>query len=327
MNVPVAFTSINPNANYKESDMEKVVIIGAGAAGLTAAIYTARANLSPLVIEGMQPGGQLTTTNDVENYPGFPDGIDGTEMMDKFKVQAERFGARFLQYDAVEKADFSERPFKLKMMAGDDIEAKTVIIATGATAKYLGLESEQKFMGRGVSACATCDGAFYKDVPIVVVGGGDTACEEAIFLTRFASKVTLVHRRDQLRASKIMAERAINNHKIEIAWNSVVDEILGDDSGVTGVRLKNVKTDELTEIPASGYFSAIGHKPNTDAFIGQLDTDEVGYLIADGVKTKIEGVYAAGDVSDAIYRQAVTAAGTGCAAALEAERFLEAQGE
>ncbi len=306
--------------------MENVVIIGAGAAGLTAAIYTARANLNPLVIEGMQPGGQLTTTNDVENYPGFPDGIDGTEMMDKFKAQAERFGARFMQYDAVETADFSERPFKLKMMAGDDIAAQTVIIATGATAKYLGLESEQKFMGRGVSACATCDGAFYKDVPIVVVGGGDTACEEAIFLTRFASKVTLVHRRDQLRASKIMAERAMNNHKIEIAWNSVVDEILGDDSGVTGVRLKNIKTDETTEIPAAGYFSAIGHKPNTDAF-GQLDKDEVGYLIADGVKTKVEGVYAAGDVSDAIYRQAVTAAGTGCAAALEAERFLEAQGE
>jgi len=247
-------------------------------------------------------------------------------MMDKFKAQAERFGARFMQYDAVETADFSERPFKLKMMAGDDIAAQTVIIATGATAKYLGLESEQKFMGRGVSACATCDGAFYKDVPIVVVGGGDTACEEAIFLTRFASKVTLVHRRDQLRASKIMAERAMNNHKIEIAWNSVVDEILGDDSGVTGVRLKNIKTDETTEIPAAGYFSAIGHKPNTDAF-GQLDKDEVGYLIADGVKTKVEGVYAAGDVSDAIYRQAVTAAGTGCAAALEAERFLEAQGE
>lgn len=306
--------------------MEKVVIIGAGAAGLTAAIYCARANLAPLVIEGMQPGGQLTTTNDVENYPGFPEGIDGTAMMDKFKAQAERFGARFMQYDAVESADFSERPFKLKMMAGDDIETLTVIIATGATAKYLGIESEQKFMGRGVSACATCDGAFYKNVPIVVVGGGDTACEEAIFLTRFASKVTLVHRRDELRASKIMADRAMNNHKIEIVWDSVVDEILGDDSGVTGVRIKNVKTDETNEIPASGYFSAIGHKPNTDPFVGQLDMDDVGYLITDGVKTKIKGVYAAGDVSDAIYRQAVTAAGTGCAAALEAERLLETEG-
>lgn len=306
--------------------MEKVVIIGAGAAGMTAAIYTARANLAPLVIEGMQPGGQLTTTTEVENFPGFPDGIDGTELMDKLKAQAERFGAKFLQYDAVAKADFSERPFKLEMMAGDPIEAKTVIIATGATAKYLGIESEQKFMGRGVSACATCDGAFYKDVPVVIIGGGDTACEEAMFLTRFASKVTLVHRRDQLRASKIMAERTVNHEKIEMAWNSVVDEILGDDSGVTGVRIKNVETGETTDVPASGYFSAIGHKPNTEAF-EQLDMDEVGYLVADGVKTKYEGVYAAGDVSDAIYRQAVTAAGTGCAAALEAERFLEAQGE
>ncbi|VGO20956.1 thioredoxin-disulfide reductase [Pontiella sulfatireligans] len=306
--------------------MENVVIIGAGAAGLTAAVYAARANLAPLVIEGMQPGGQLTTTTEVENFPGFPDGIDGTELMDKFKAQAERFGAKFLQYDAVQKADFSKRPFKLEMMAGDPIEAKTVIIATGATAKYLGIESEQKFMGRGVSACATCDGAFYKDVPIVVVGGGDTACEEAMFLTRFASKVTLVHRRDELRASKIMADRTVNHSKIEMAWNSTIEEILGDDTGVTGVRIKNVKTGETTDIEAKGYFSAIGHKPNTDAF-KQLDMDEVGYLIADGVKTKYEGVYAAGDVSDAIYRQAVSAAGTGCAAALEAERFLEAQGE
>jgi len=307
--------------------MEKVVIIGSGAAGLTAAIYAARANLEPLVIEGMEPGGQLTTTNDVENYPGFPDGIDGTEMMDKFKAQAARFGAKFLQYDAVAKADFSERPFKLEMMVGEPIEAKTVIIATGATAKYLGLESEQKFLGRGVTACATCDGAFYKDVPVVVIGGGDTACEEATFLTRFASKVTLIHRRDQLRASKIMADRAINHEKIEIAWNTTVEEVLGDDSGVTGIRVKNVKTGEISEIECSGYFSAIGHKPNTEAFAEQLETDDVGYLITDGVKTKIKGVYAAGDVSDAIYRQAVTAAGTGCAAALEAERLLESEGD
>jgi len=307
--------------------MENVVIIGSGAAGLTAAIYAARANLEPLVIEGMEPGGQLTTTNDVENYPGFPDGIDGTEMMDKFKAQAARFGAKFLQYDAVAKADFSERPFTLEMMAGDPIEAKTVIIATGATAKYLGLESEQKFLGRGVTACATCDGAFYKDVPVVVIGGGDTACEEATFLTKFASKVTLIHRRDQLRASKIMADRAINHEKIEIAWNTVVEEVLGDDSGVTGIRVKNVKSGEISEIECSGYFSAIGHKPNTEPFAEQLETDEVGYLITDGVKTKIKGVYAAGDVSDAIYRQAVTAAGTGCAAALEAERLLESEGD
>jgi len=305
--------------------MENVVIIGSGAAGLTAAIYAARANLEPLVIEGMEPGGQLTTTNDVENYPGFPDGIDGTEMMDKFKAQAARFGAKFLQYDAVAKADFSERPFRLEMMAGDPIEAKTVIIATGATAKYLGLESEQKFLGRGVTACATCDGAFYKDVPVVVIGGGDTACEEATFLTRFASKVTMIHRRDQLRASKIMADRAINHEKVEIAWNTVVEEVLGDDSGVTGIRVKNVKSGEISEIECKGYFSAIGHKPNTEAFAGQLETDEVGYLVTDGVKTGIKGVYAAGDVSDAIYRQAVTAAGTGCAAALEAERLLESE--
>jgi thioredoxin reductase (NADPH) len=307
--------------------MENVVIIGSGAAGLTAAIYAARANLEPLVIEGMEPGGQLTTTNDVENYPGFPDGIDGTEMMDKFKAQAARFGAKFLQYDAVAKADFSERPFKLEMMVGDPIEAKTVIIATGATAKYLGLESEQTFLGRGVTACATCDGAFYKDVPVVVIGGGDTACEEATFLTRFASKVTLIHRRDQLRASKIMAARAMNHEKIEIAWDTVVEEVLGDDSGVTGIRVKNVKTGDVSEIECKGYFSAIGHKPNTEAFAGQLETDDVGYLITDGVKTKIKGVYAAGDVSDAIYRQAVTAAGTGCAAALEAERLLESEGQ
>lgn len=305
--------------------MEKVVIIGAGAAGLTAAIYTARANLDPLVIEGMQPGGQLTTTTEVENYPGFPEGIDGTKLMDDMHAQAKRFGTRF-QFGEVVKADFSERPYRLTMYDDEVIEAKTVIIATGATAKYLGIESEQKFMGRGVSACATCDGAFYKGVPIVVVGGGDTACEEAIFLTKFASKVTLVHRRDELRASKIMADRTINHEKIEMAWNSVVEEILGDDSGVTGVRIKNVKTGETTDIPASGYFSAIGHKPNTDAFVGQLEMDETGYLVADGVKTKHPGVYAAGDVSDAVYRQAVTAAGTGCRAALEAERFL-AHGE
>ncbi len=306
--------------------MEKVVIVGAGPAGYTAAIYTARAGLAPLVIEGMQPGGQLTTTNDIENFPGFPEGIDGSTLMAQMRAQAERFGARFL-FGEVAKADFSGRPFKLTMSDDETLEAMTVIVATGATARYLGIESEQKFIGRGVSACATCDGAFYRDVPVVVVGGGDTACEEAIFLTRFASKVTLIHRRDELRASKIMAERTINHEKIEIAWDSVVDEVLGDDSGVTGVRIRNVKTGETTDLPAAGYFSAIGHKPNTDAFVGQLDMAETGYLVADGVKTRHEGVYAAGDVSDAIYRQAVTAAGTGCAAALEAERFLEAHGE
>lgn len=306
--------------------MEKVVIIGAGAAGLTAAIYTARANLAPLVIEGMQPGGQLTTTNDVENYPGFPEGIDGPTLMAHMHAQAERFGAKY-QFGEVIKADLSHRPFKLTLTDGEEVDAKTLIIATGATARYLGIESEQKLIGRGVSACATCDGAFYRDVPVVIVGGGDTACEEALFLTRFASKVTMIHRRDELRASKIMADRAMNHDKIEIAWDSVVEEVLGDESGVIGVNIKNVKSGETTKIECTGYFSAIGHKPNTDVFTGQLDMDDVGYLIANGVKTKIEGVYTAGDVSDAIYRQAVTAAGTGCAAALEAERFLETQGD
>lgn len=306
--------------------MEKVVIIGAGPAGLTAAIYTGRANLSPLVIEGMQPGGQLTTTNDIENFPGFPEGIDGSVLMGQVRDQAERFGTRY-QFGEVVSADLSQRPFKLTLTEGEVIEAQTVIIATGATARYLGLDSEKKFLGRGVSACATCDGAFYRDVPVVVVGGGDTACEEAMFLTRFASKVTLIHRRDELRASKIMAERTVQHEKIEMCWDSVVEEVLGDDSGVTGVRVKNVKTGDVSEISCVGYFSAIGHKPNTDAFEGQLKMDDVGYLIADGVKTRVDGVYAAGDVADAIYRQAITAAGTGCAAALEAERFLEALGE
>lgn len=306
--------------------MEQVVIIGAGAAGLTSAIYSARANLSPLVIEGMQPGGQLTTTNDVENYPGFPDGIDGPSLMAHMRAQAERFGAKY-KFGEVLKADFSSRPFKLTLTGDEVIEAQTVIIATGATARYLGIESEQKLIGRGVSACATCDGAFYRDVPVVVIGGGDTACEEATFLTRFASKVTLIHRRDELRASKIMADRVMNHDKVEVCWDTVIEEVLSDEKGVSGVRVKNIKTGVVSEIECIGYFSAIGHKPNTDAFVGQLDMDAVGYLIADGVKTKIAGVYAAGDVSDSIYRQAVTAAGTGCAAALEAERFLEAQGE
>ena len=304
--------------------MENVVIIGAGAAGLTAAIYTARANLAPLVIEGMQPGGQLTTTSDVENFPGFPEGIDGTALMDAMRAQAERFGAR-CEFNEVTEAQLAQSPFTLTLSDGKEIQAKTIIIATGATAKYLGLESEEKLIGRGVSACATCDGAFYKELPVVVVGGGDSACEEAVFLTRFASKVTMIHRRDSFRASKIMAERAIAHEKIEIAWNSVVEEVLGDETGVVGVRIRNTDTNEVREIECKGYFAAIGHKPNTEVFQGALETDEVGYLIADGVKTSIPGIYAAGDVADRIYRQAVTAAGTGCAAALEAERFLEEQ--
>ena len=302
--------------------MENVVIIGAGAAGLTAAIYTARANLSPIVIEGMQPGGQLTTTSDVENYPGFPNGVDGTKLMDDMREQAERFGTRY-KFGEVTDVNFDSSPFKIILTDGEEIITKTVIIATGATAKYLGIESEQRLIGRGVSACATCDGAFYRDVPVVVIGGGDTACEEAIFLTKFASKVTIIHRRDEFRASKIMADRALENDKIEVKWNSVVEEVLDDEMGVVGVRIKNNLTNEISEIECKGYFSAIGHKPNTDVFLKYLKTDDVGYLIADGVKTSISGIYAAGDVADNVYRQAVTAAGTGCAAALEAEKYIE----
>lgn len=313
--------------------MENVVIIGSGPAGYTAALYTARANLDPLLLEGepspdILPGGQLMTTTDVENYPGYPDGVSGPTMMEDFKRQAQRFDTRML-YKTVTKVDLSTRPFKV--YSDDQLwETKAIIIATGATAKYLGLESEQKFMNRGVSACATCDGALprFRDQTLVVIGGGDTAMEEALFLTNFASHVHVAHRRDQLRASKIMADRAIAHEKITIEWNSVVDEVLGDDaSGVTGVRLRDVKSDETREIAATGYFSAIGHKPNTDLFTGVLDTNEIGYLIteADSTRTKVEGVFAAGDVQDSIYRQAVTAAGSGCMAALDASRWLEAQ--
>ena len=279
--------------------MENVVIIGAGAAGLTAAIYTARANLSPLVIEGMQPGGQLTTTSDVENYPGFPHGIDGTKLMDDMREQAERFGTK-CKFGEVTNVIFDSSPFTIELNGEEVIKSKTVIIATGATAKYLGIESEQRLIGRGVSACATCDGAFYRNVPVVVVGGGDTACEEAIFLTKFASKVTIIHRRDEFRASKIMADRVFENEKIDVQWNCVVDEVLDDEMGVIGVKIKNTLTNEISEIECKGYFSAIGHKPNTDIFLKYLETDDVGYLIADGVKTSIPCVYAAGDVADKI---------------------------
>jgi len=303
--------------------MEKVIILGTGAAGLTAAIYTARANLSPLVFEGLQPGGQLTTTTEVENYPGFAEGVDGTELMDRMRKQAERFGTRF-QYALVEKVDFSSQPLKVTTDDGKTYETQTLIIATGASAKYIGLPSEQKLIGRGVTSCATCDGAFYRNVPVAVVGGGDTAMEEANFLTRFASKVFILHRRDEFRASKIMADRAMNNPKIEVMWNTVVEEVLANEKNeVNGLTIKNVQSGETSRLDVSALFVAIGHEPNTKPFAGQLEMNEVGYLVTQHTKTSVPGVFAAGDVQDPHYRQAITAAGTGCMAALEAERFLE----
>ncbi len=306
----------------------QVIIIGTGPAGYTAAIYCARAGLEPLVIDGAQPGGQLTITTDVENYPGFPEGIQGPEMMTLFRQQAERFGTRFIS-GSVTRVDFTKQPLSL-IVDGDEEEPYTagaVIIATGASARYMGLESETKLRGYGVSACATCDGFFYKDKEIVVVGGGDSAMEEATFLTRFATKVTLIHRRGELRASKIMQQRAVDNPKIEVAWHSVVEEVLGDpqQAGVTGVRVKDVRTGETREIPCHGMFLAIGHVPNTAPFEGALAMDDKGYIkLPDGgsARTDVEGVFACGDVADSVYRQAVTAAGTGCRAALDAERWL-----
>jgi len=304
--------------------MEKVIILGTGAAGLTAAIYTARANLSPLVLEGLQPGGQLTTTTEVENFPGFEHGVDGTELMNRMRKQAERFGTRF-EYALVEKVDFSRRPYKLVTDGGTTFEAQTVIIATGASAKYIGLPSEQKLIGRGVTSCATCDGAFYRNVPVAVVGGGDTAMEESIFLTRFASTVHLLHRRDSFRASKIMAERVMSHPKIKVHWNTVVEEVLGvEQNEVTGLKLKDVKTGQSATLEVKALFVAIGHQPNTKPFEGQLEMNDVGYLVTHHTRTNVPGVFAAGDVQDPHYRQAITAAGTGCMAALEAERFLVA---
>ena len=303
--------------------MENLVILGTGAAGLTAAIYAARANLRPLVIEGLQPGGQLTTTTDVENYPGFPEGILGPDLMDLMRRQAERFGSRF-QSGSVSGSELGGRPLRVMLDDGKTLETRVLIIATGATAKYLGLESEQKLLGRGVSACATCDGAFFRNVPVAVVGGGDTAAEEALFLTRFASQVYLVHRRDQLRASRIMADRVMRHPKIRILWNSVVADVLDvEKNEVTGVRLRNVKTNTVSEIEVKGCFSAIGHQPNTAAFKGQIELDDIGYIKAVNTRTSVPGVFAAGDVQDAVYRQAVTAAGSGCVAALEAQKYLE----
>jgi len=301
----------------------KVVIIGSGPAGLTAAVYAARANLAPVVFAGYMYGGQLMLTTDVENYPGFVDGVQGPELMTIFKEQAARFGAQYVTTKA-NKVDFSVRPFTV-WADDEEHQARAVIVATGARSLMLGLESERRLLGYGLSTCATCDGFFHRGEDIAVVGGGDSAVEEAIFLTRFAEKVTLVHRRDQLRASKIMQDRAFANDKIEFRWNTVVDEVLGDGK-VSGVRLRDVSSGELSDLPVTGVFVAIGHAPNTDIFGGQLDMDENGYITThEGTRTNVEGVFAAGDVQDHVYRQAITAAGSGCMAAIDAERWLEAQ--
>lgn len=309
--------------------LHDVIIIGAGPAGYTAAIYTGRAGLKPLMLAGLEPGGQLMITTDVENFPGFPQGVSGPEMMENFRQQAERFGAE-VRAEIVTSVDFGQRPFTVRTTEGE-YQARAVIVATGATARWIGIESEKTFSGFGVSACATCDGFFFRGKQVIVVGGGDTAMEEAVYLTRHASKVVVVHRRDELRASKIMRQRALHNPKIEFVWNAVVDEVLGETEPVkrvTGVRLKDTKTGELKEMAIDGVFVAIGHAPNSAPFAQWLDTDEVGYIKVEpfGTRTKVPGVFACGDVTDRKYRQAITAAASGCMAAIDLERFLEAEG-
>ena len=304
--------------------MENVVIIGSGPAGLTAAIYAARANLNPVLIEGMQPGGQLTQTTDVENFPGFENPIDGTTLVMTMRKQAERLGVRCLA-DEVSACALAAKEKTVTLMLGGELQTRAVILATGASARYLGLESEQRLIGKGVSACATCDGSFFKGQPVAVIGGGDTAMEDALYLSRIAERVTVVHRRDTFRASKIMVGRVLASPQIEVAWNSVVDEVLGAEE-VTGLRLRHVHTGALTEIPVNGVFVAIGHTPNTALFAGQVELDPEGYVVTRNTRTSLPGVFAAGDVQDRHYKQAVTAAGSGCMAALEAERFL-ASGE
>ncbi|NIA23993.1 MAG: thioredoxin-disulfide reductase [Gammaproteobacteria bacterium] len=304
---------------------EEIIIVGSGPAGLTAALYAARGGNTPLVIEGSQAGGQLMLTTEIENFPGFPDGLLGPELMDRMRKQAERFGARMITSD-VSKVDLGVSPFNVWI--GDDAySARSIIVSTGASAKWLGIPGEDRLLGRGVSSCATCDGFFFRDQEIIVVGGGDTAMEEALFLTTFATTVHIVHRRDQFRASAVMTQRALAHPKINVIWDTVLEEVLGEDE-VTAVRLRNVKTDAVTEMPISGVFVAIGHKPNTDLFRGQLEMDEVGYLSLTGpasTQTSVAGVFAAGDVADSLYRQAITAAGTGARAAIDARRWLEAQ--
>jgi thioredoxin reductase (NADPH) len=309
----------------ERDNMRNVVIIGSGCAGLTAAIYAARANLKPLVIRGLEAGGQLTLTTLVENFPGFPKGVQGPELIELMRKQAAEFGAEFLEGN-VTRADLSRRPFVLEV-GKESIETRALIIASGASARFLGLESERKLLGHGVSTCATCDGYFFRGREVVVIGGGDTAAEEALFLTRYATQVSIIHRRDQLRASKIMQDRLFRNEKIKVIWNSTVADILDAAQGeVTGVKLKNVKTGEESFKSCDGVFMGIGHSPNTALFRGQIEMDELGYLITDGgSKTSVPGVFAAGDVQDRVYRQAVTAAGSGCMAAIDAERFLEAE--